>query len=332
MSRRSGPTKFGLFSIFLCLLFVLVATGCDGTGEAPPSASLPPVATPTVDLEQAREIFQSGGALTYDEVRALRHEMVGDYEERVAKGEFEQYLVDEKKFGTNLEKCRLKETIGWFAGVYPEVDKNYKPIPDKNQVGVFAYNPYYGFGKNLSGGPELALLYLTDKEVEQLKLGQRLKFSGDLLLQGGSVAVRNVQYTLLEELAAPAPTADELKDLHVTLRRTMCLGACPQYVLTIEADGKVSFEGRAYTRGTFTSTLSTEQVVELASEIKKADFFSLKDEYTANFTDVPDYTLTVEMGGQEKRVFARAVFPRRLNLLMDRIDEIVGTRRWLRGW
>lgn len=334
------------FFIGLCLSIALYGCDAETTNVMPiPTATakiptpVPSMLTPTVDMAHARETFQSGGELTYEEVIALRLEIVGDPAEGDKVSDIDKYykaqdefLAREKDFAARLEKCRLKKTLGWVGWWQQEYDKEYKDIPDKNRLAVYVYNPFYGFGKELRGYPEMFLVYFTDKEVAQLRYGQRIRFSGDLLLVDRQESVKDPKYAFLEdEPTVPTPTADELKDLRITLDRTMCYGICPDYTLTIEANGKITFEGRHYTKvkGTATGKVDSTKLTELAVEIKKADFFSLDNSYRVDVTDDPTYTLTVQMGGRSKQVVSYATLPHRLGLLMDRIDQIVDSAQWI---
>lgn len=339
MDRRS-PVRLLVPVAFVLLLCALTIAGCAGApkdSEDPTPTLLPPVATPTIDMDRARQAFEAGGELSYEEVIALRQEIVGPAHYMDIKDddkffeEQEKYWKRDTDFATRLERCKLKQTIGWIGRSWKEYDKNYKPIPDKNGLAVYLYNPFYGFGKELRDRPEMYLVYLSDNKVATLKYGQRIAFRGNLLLVHGHEAVQNWQYVLLEdEPAVPPPTDDELKDLHITLDRTMCYGTCPDYTLTVDADGTVMFEGRNYTRvSTGTATIENSKLVELVTEIKKADFFSLEDAYSARVTDNPTYTLEVQMGGKGKRVVSYATRPRRLELLMNRIDQIVDSKEWI---
>ncbi|MFL5733935.1 MAG: DUF6438 domain-containing protein [Chloroflexia bacterium] len=333
-------------AVLLCLLFALAATGCgvgSKGGDASTPTPTPPQATPTVDIAHARRAFESGGELSYEEVVALRREIVGDpaeidklagtdkyYEEQ------DKFFARERDFATKLERCKLKETVGWVAWSRHERDEKYNLITDKNRVAIYVYNPFYGFGKDLrvdwSGYPEMFLGYFTDKEVEQLEIGQRITFSGDLFLLDRHGSVKHAKYAFLDDdPTVPAPTADDLKDLRIILDRTMCYGTCPDYTLTVEADGRVTFEGRHYTKekGTVTGTIDSAKLAELATEIKKADFFSLDSSYSSGVTDNPTYTLEVHMDGKSKRVESYATRPRRLELLMDRIDQILNSKQWI---
>jgi hypothetical protein len=317
-------SKSSLVSLLLLLVFAFLVEGCSGIelGSNKPLATFSPsplLSTPTVNLDHAWETCKSGGELSYEEVLALRPE-----------------FATEMNFDGMLRKCKLKETIGWIAGWSYDYDEEYKIIPNKNRVSAYVYNPFAGFGKDVLGPPEMYLVYFTDEELTQFRVGPRINFSGDLLLVDNTVAVENPRYFLLaDDPAVPRPTDDEVKDLEIRLDRTMCFGSCPDYSLTITSDGKVTFEGRHYTKviGTKTTTIDKVKMAELAIEVQKADFFGLLDEYdeySAMVTDNPTYTLSIQMGGKSKTVTNYATGPRRLYLLQDRIDQIVNSDQWVR--
>lgn len=354
MQGKTEITRLRLPAVLLALLGALVVTGCGPAskgveGDAATPQPAPPMATPTVDMMHAREAFEAGGELTYEEVIALVPEIVGDPPERVYTTDGEgrllydnydqaqaDFVARREEFYTQLKRCRLRETIGWVgmgarASTRAEA---YKNIPDKNLLYIYVYDPFYGFGKELHDDAEILLFDFTDEEVAQLKYGQRIMFSGDFL--DGHVSVKRFKYTLMEdEPAVPASTADELEDMQIILIRTMCdggLGECPAYTLTIGSDGNVMFDGKhkTQTKGKATAKISSEKLVELATEIKKADFFSLEDSYYyTGLHHAPTYRLTVRMNGRSKQVESYATRPRRLELLMNRIDQIVDIEQWI---
>ncbi|MEP6911612.1 MAG: DUF6438 domain-containing protein [bacterium] len=137
------------------------------------------------------------------------------------------------------------------------------------------------------------------------------------------------------------------KDTVITLTRTGCFGYCPSYTLTISADGSVTFEGRDYvkTKGTFKSRISRKQLQQLISEFKNANYFSLKNKYESEedgcstvWTDYPSATTSIRINGKSKSILhyygchkdpGNAMYPKGLTELESKIDQIVGTERWI---
>jgi len=136
----------------------------------------------------------------------------------------------------------------------------------------------------------------------------------------------------------------------ISLRRTACYGPCPIYEVTIYGDGRVEFQGEKFvkTLEKENSTLTPEQIKVLIEAFNEADFFSLKDRYKGSddecptiWTDNPSAYITFEAGGRRKSIVHYygcqeatgttewKVYPQALYVLGKRIDEIVGTERWI---
>jgi hypothetical protein len=311
------------------------------------------IATPTIDIDHARQVFQAGGELTYDEVVALRLDIVGapprfeDLQDndkyRDARAAFE---AREERFAEQLKKCILKETVGWLAGWYPQRTDMGDEVPGITQIAVYMYDPYSEATTDcgrLDGGYNqvYSKMYILNVDAKQVilipfeygKPGQRIRFSGELTLDYGIESVTNAHFEVLEDgLAIPTPTDEELKDFQVVLERFGCFGTCPVYSLTITGDGRVTFEGKEYTRvkGTATAKLDKVTILELVREVKKADVFDLLDIYDAHFFDIPVQQVSVQMGGKAKRIKDFSAGPPRLNILENRIDQIASSYQWIR--
>ena len=131
---------------------------------------------------------------------------------------------------------------------------------------------------------------------------------------------------LLTALSATAPPA-----VVITLQRTACFGACPDYTVRITGDGRVSYEGRRFVRvkGRRTVRISPAAVAALVEEFQRTHYFDLKDEYTARITDMPTTTTSIRIGSRFKRVVDYYGAPPELTALENRIDEVAGSRRWV---
>jgi hypothetical protein len=135
-------------------------------------------------------------------------------------------------------------------------------------------------------------------------------------------------------------------DILITLRRSVCYGPCPDYTVTIAADGTVTFEGRQFvkTKGIAKGSLSREGMRQLIAEFERANYFSLNDKYQSaedgcpeQWTDAPTAVTSIRINGKSKSVLhyhgcqdGQVVYPKALTALENKIDEIVGTNRWVK--
>ena len=136
-------------------------------------------------------------------------------------------------------------------------------------------------------------------------------------------------------------------DTLITLRRSQCFGECPDYTVSIAADGTVTFEGREFvkTKGVAKGSISPDSVRQLIAAFENAQFFSLRDSYQSakdgcpeEWTDHPSAQTSLRLNGKTKSIYhyhgcmeegGRITYPAVLTQLENRIDEIVGTKRWI---
>ncbi|OYU02638.1 MAG: hypothetical protein CFE36_04160 [Sphingomonadaceae bacterium PASS1] len=142
--------------------------------------------------------------------------------------------------------------------------------------------------------------------------------------------------------------------LLISLQRTACYGSCPDYKVTIDGQGNVVFTTRppldggdsavhrefsistgVRVSGTYRTVVSKADVVTLLQKFKAADFFSLKDEYSAAVTDNPTYILSIDTGNGRKTVVdyvgKEAGMPAVVTTLQEAVDRVAGTERWING-
>jgi hypothetical protein len=118
----------------------------------------------------------------------------------------------------------------------------------------------------------------------------------------------------------------------ITLQRTACFGTCPAYKVSIESDGRVTYDGSQFVRvtGRQETRIPVSAVVGLVETVNRIGFFKLEDTYAAPITDLPTTTVTVTSGGRTKRVVDYVGAPKELRELERQIDDVAGTRRWIR--
>jgi hypothetical protein len=111
--------------------------------------------------------------------------------------------------------------------------------------------------------------------------------------------------TILTVLACAAQTRtaqyrDQITE--VTLERTACFGTCPIYKVTLRSDGTILYEGQRFVQmmGTYRGTAYGFD--RLAKFILKENYFDLKDDYSANVTDMPSAITSVVRDGKRKMI------------------------------
>jgi hypothetical protein len=132
-----------------------------------------------------------------------------------------------------------------------------------------------------------------------------------------------------------APPPDASGPVRITLERSVCFGFCPDYTVSITGDGQVAYEGRRFVNiaGRQTATILAADVQRLLARFDAVGFDRLRDEYRAQVTDLPTYTVTLERNGRTKRVLdyggVGAGMPEAVRALQDEIDRTANTARWV---
>lgn len=145
--------------------------------------------------------------------------------------------------------------------------------------------------------------------------------------------------------SASAQTVEIPSDLVITMERTVCFGTCPDYKLTIKANGSVTFRGGRFTKtkGTGTSRISKASLRELVEEFDRVDLNSFADDYSEGgncesyITDLPSQIISIKRNGKTKRVnhyfgcTGKAVQEKLepLTELGKMIDRITNSKRWV---
>jgi hypothetical protein len=127
-------------------------------------------------------------------------------------------------------------------------------------------------------------------------------------------------------------------DSKVTLKlsRGICLGTCPGYRVSVTTEG-IEFEGFYYVSATgiHTATVTADAVRNLARRFIDADFYSMDNSYEAEVTDMPAYTLSLDIDGHIKVVKDYAGswvgMPSVISQLERDVDVFAQTQQWIKG-
>lgn len=109
-----------------------------------------------------------------------------------------------------------------------------------------------------------------------------------LLLACGHSAARGSASDSLPATAAPAIS-------RIGLERTPCFGTCPDYLVTLGADGAATYHGGRFAprHGDYRADVPAAEFARVASRLGERGFFAMDSAYTQNVTDLPSATLTV---------------------------------------
>lgn len=117
----------------------------------------------------------------------------------------------------------------------------------------------------------------------------------------------------------------------ITLRRGACFGTCPIYEVTLNADGTATWDGERFVDllGQYEGEVDLNDYRRLAAFVLRAGFLDWKPEYVADVTDLPDYIVTVEAGGQTKSVRQNGVDePPDFWVIAALVDHLAGAINW----
>lgn len=150
-----------------------------------------------------------------------------------------------------------------------------------------------------------------------------------------------------EATATPAPTVaptlpPELEGFSITLERTSCFGSCPDYAVTVEGDGSVTYDGRLFVavEGAQTASVPVADVLRLAAKVEEIDYFAIEVDTVdspgvCQAVDGPGYTTAVTLGERQREIIRCPGIESPEDLLLaeleDLVDEVAGTSRWVEG-
>lgn len=83
-------------------------------------------------------------------------------------------------------------------------------------------------------------------------------------------------------------------DDFIVLQRSGCFGTCPIYELTLYANGKIHYKGKAYTdyQGFFAGNIDASKAQSFFAKIANYSWKQYPDKYPIDNVDFPQFTLT----------------------------------------
>ena len=115
----------------------------------------------------------------------------------------------------------------------------------------------------------------------------------------------------------------------IELKRTPCYGFCPVYTLKIDKNGKGLFDGVENVEkiGSFSFSLSQDELVALENAFLQVDFYQLKNIYDGLVSDLPTTYITYNKDGNRKKIMDYYGAPEELRTLENRIETLVFSKK-----
>lgn len=140
----------------------------------------------------------------------------------------------------------------------------------------------------------------------------------------------------LPKVHVTAPSIGPNSKVTISLQRSGCMGSCPAYTVAVSTDGLV-FDGggSVVAAGKHTGAAEADAVRKLAKDFVVADFYSMSGRYAASATDLPTYSLSISIDGQEANVMDYegqwVGMPAVIVELEEKVDAFARTERWVSG-
>lgn len=125
---------------------------------------------------------------------------------------------------------------------------------------------------------------------------------------------------------------DANKRPFIMVKTTGCYGTCPIYNFKITDEGTAVYEGNRFVsaEGKKEKKYTKRQVEGIFKAFESADFFSYKDEYKANITDLPSTYLTYNDGKKEKTIHLYYEVPTKLTGLSKLVKSFANSEGWVK--
>ena len=116
----------------------------------------------------------------------------------------------------------------------------------------------------------------------------------------------------------------------IMMEKTACMGACPTYVFNIYPDGTATYRGTKNVNniGNYTAKLSVDQLQQIQTTFRDADFFKFADVYSANMTDLPTTFIYYHNGRENLKITDYYGAPETLKTLEKAVETFISTIVW----
>lgn len=117
----------------------------------------------------------------------------------------------------------------------------------------------------------------------------------------------------------------------IEYRTSACFGHCPIYTLTIDGEKKLAtFIGEKNTDkiGTYTKSISTQELNDFIKAFENAKFNSLDDKYLGTIVDFPHRFIAYTNKGKTKKIEVRSEVPEAITSLEAMLSSFSKSEGW----
>lgn len=111
----------------------------------------------------------------------------------------------------------------------------------------------------------------------------------------------------------------------ISLSRTGCFGTCPIYELTIQANGNVSYFGKAYIEnvGEYEGQIDSKRTADLFEKINTYKWESYPEKYPIDNVDFPQFKLSYSSKDISKTIIGNSNADKKLIALAKELDDFI---------
>lgn len=119
-------------------------------------------------------------------------------------------------------------------------------------------------------------------------------------------------------------------DFSLGIENTGCRGNCPNYRMSVDAQGNAKYHGHHAVEmmGDYTKTLEAKTVKALVATLNEYKVFDFEDIYGGGVADLPAVVTKVTMNGKTKRIEDIREAPQQLKDMEAKLENLIGMDGW----
>jgi hypothetical protein len=119
-------------------------------------------------------------------------------------------------------------------------------------------------------------------------------------------------------------------DFSLGIDHTGCRGNCPNYQMSVDAQGNAKYHGHHAVEmmGDYTKTLEAKTVKALVATLNEYKVFDFEDIYGGGVADIPAVVTKVTLNGKTKRIEDIREAPQALKEMEAKLENLIGKDGW----